>query len=80
MSVIGRRAFIKRLALGAAVVVAAPVLAELVAAAPPARLVDRNLGISIRFIQQWEISGPITRLDLLYGWPPVVDLPRRVVA
>ena len=56
-----RRRFLRSVALGASAVVAAPLLPFV--PPPPA-----NLGISIRFIRQFEIQpDTVPRLDILYG-------------
>lgn len=61
MSVIGRRAFLKRLAVGAGAVVAAPVLAHVA--------VPKRRGVSQRLVSEYFVSsGMPTRMDVLYGF------------
>lgn len=61
---IGRRQFLARLAGAAAAVAAAPFLPELPLS--PTVMTDTALGISVRFVQRWDVSA--CRLDVLYGW------------
>ena len=44
------------------------IAAEPVGLPAPAPIEDHDTGISIRFIKQFDIEGPVARFDVLYGF------------
>jgi hypothetical protein len=56
----------RRTFLRALVAVPAAVAGLQLAPPPVTTAVDEQLGISIRFIRQWDATS---RLDVFYGWP-----------
>ena len=48
-----------------------------IAPAPPEPLKDEAIGISMRFIKEWDIETPC-RFDVIYGWPVNPEMAVRV--
>ena len=76
-----RRSFLRR--LGAAVVALTlarhlPGIAPEPVGLPVPAIEDKNLGISMRYVKEWDIETP-ARFDVMYGWSAIrPDLAVRV--